>query len=205
MSRANKDEGRRGSEKRTSVRFAYTLIQPWSLGLACKCVAIFRPVSRVYNTFGWSRRILCRWTRSRRCVCVHADTCTCVALQLQDPPNRLPTRPVDTNTTIRTPTPTPNGAQPRIVRTGNTIFRPSFSIFPLSRFLLRSIAERLLLRDPLGERQGYARSSNHAYCRGYTPIDPKVPDNGQLENLSRFPDPQALWAWSTDAGTVDGC
>lgn len=36
----------------TTVRFAYTLIQPWSLGLVCKCDAIFRPVSRVYNTFG---------------------------------------------------------------------------------------------------------------------------------------------------------
>lgn len=109
-----------GPRKKTAVRFAYTLIQPWSLGLVCKCDAIFRPVSRVYNTFGRSWRILCRWTRSRRCVCVRA----CVrasasaprsvhvrALQLQDPPNRLPTRPVDTNTTAGTPTPTPNGAQ----------------------------------------------------------------------------------------------
>jgi len=39
-------------EDETAVRFAYTLIQPWSLGLVCKCDAIFRPVSRMYNTFG---------------------------------------------------------------------------------------------------------------------------------------------------------
>ncbi|KZC07644.1 hypothetical protein WN55_08416, partial [Dufourea novaeangliae] len=81
-----------------TVRFAYTLIQPWSLGLVCKCDAIFRPVSRVYNTFGRGRRILRRWTRNQQmcvcvcvCVCVRAsyvcmldaDTCTCVRRGIQ--------------------------------------------------------------------------------------------------------------------------
>lgn len=33
----------------------------------------------------------------------------------------------------------------------------------------------------------YARSSNRAYCRGYTPIDPEVSSNGQLENRLGFP------------------
>ncbi|EGI57277.1 hypothetical protein G5I_14747 [Acromyrmex echinatior] len=106
-----------------AVRFAYTLIQPWSLGLVCKCDAIFRPVSRVYNTFGLENPL--RGPGPCKCVpraclraCIRgtvvcdgqADTYTCVrTLQLQDPPNRLPI-----GSTIPTPasgtlTPTPNG------------------------------------------------------------------------------------------------
>lgn len=73
------------TERGTAVRFAYTLIQPWSLGLVCKCVAIFRPVSRLYNTFVRSDPLPLD-TRGRRCVrayLVHAqparaDTYTCV-------------------------------------------------------------------------------------------------------------------------------
>lgn len=57
--------GRCGPTEETTVRFAYTLIQPWSLGLVCKCDAIFRPVSRVYNTFGLENPL--RGPGPRRC------------------------------------------------------------------------------------------------------------------------------------------
>lgn len=57
--------GRCGPTEETAVRFAYTLIQPWSLGLVCKCDAIFRPVSRVYNTFGLENPL--RGPGPRRC------------------------------------------------------------------------------------------------------------------------------------------
>lgn len=58
------------AEEESAVRFAYTLIQPWSLGLVCKCDAIFRPVSRVYNTFGLENPL--RGPGPCRCV-----PCTC--------------------------------------------------------------------------------------------------------------------------------
>lgn len=51
--RTRRHYGRREETSTVRLRFAYALIQPWSLGLVCKCDAIFRPVSRVYNTFGW--------------------------------------------------------------------------------------------------------------------------------------------------------
>lgn len=154
----------------TAVRFAYTLIQPWSLGLVCKCDAIFRPVSRVYNTFGW--RILSSNRRApgpsplRTCACTpprtwrvrvraiarsvrergQADTSyTCVPLQLQDPPNRLPTRLFGTNTSLRdTDSNTERGSPRARARVSfgrehrpSSLRPPSLSLFLLRRLHLR--------------------------------------------------------------------
>lgn len=65
-------------EEETAVRFAYTLIQPWSLGLVCKCDAIFRPVSRVYNTFGLENPL--RGPGPRRCAPRACYVRVCAAL-----------------------------------------------------------------------------------------------------------------------------
>lgn len=140
--------GRCGPTEETAVRFAYTLIQPWSLGLVCKCDAIFRPVSRVYNTFGLENPL--RGPGPRRCapracyvrVCTgtvvcdgQPDTYTCVrTLQLQDPPNRLPIGSSAPTPASGTPTPTPNGVPAR-VRTGThhpPAVRPRPSLRPFS-------------------------------------------------------------------------
>lgn len=111
------------------------------------------------------------------CVCVCVRVRACVpgerarassrryvhvrALQLQDPPNRLPTRLVDTNTTsghrLQHQT---AGPPPRIARDRNTL---RSSVLRSSR----SFSSLFLAATT----RGYARS-NHARSRGYTPIDP---------------------------------
>ncbi|TGZ51042.1 Uncharacterized protein DBV15_00671 [Temnothorax longispinosus] len=97
----------RAESRRRRPSVSPTLIQPWSLGLVCKCDAIFRPVSRVYNTFGLENPLrgpgpLCRSVR-RPGRYVHVRT-----LQLQDPPNRLPIGSSTPTPASGTP-PTPNG------------------------------------------------------------------------------------------------
>lgn len=67
-------------------------------------------------------RTWCTLASSRRYVHVRA-------LQLQDPPNRLPTRLVDTNTTPGHRLQHRTGPW-RIVRTGTPLFCPPFSAFP---------------------------------------------------------------------------
>lgn len=137
------------------------------------------------------------------------DTYTCVRVATAGPAKPVTHAALRHQHQLGTPTPTPNGVPARIVR--NTILRPSLrpSLPPspptsilTSAFLFsapcpffssppRSLScPPLLLRaSPLlaPTRRGYARSSNRAYCRGYTPIDPEVPSNGQLENRLGFP------------------
>ena len=175
----------------TAVHFAYTLIQPWSLGLVCKCAAIFRPVSRLYNTFVGSDPLPLD-TRGLRCVrvCVRA----CVRAYLVNALSQLapirtracvatagPAKPV-THAARRhqhhtgTPTPTPNGGAPFAYRPGQ-----EHTSFLLSLLLRSSRSLSLFLA---ATTRGYARS-NHARSRGYTPIDPCLRKD-HLRGISSF-------------------
>lgn len=142
---------KKGRKRRTAVRFAYTLIQPWSLGLACKCVAIFRPVSPLYNTF--VRWILCRWTRGSTQVCAccarvcprqPAPICTraCIATARPAKPVNHAARQHQHHT--GTPTPTPNGA---------FSYRRDRNTVPLSLVLYPSASRLLPLHDDAGLRE----------------------------------------------------
>lgn len=158
------DEQESRTERGTAVRFAYTLIQPWSLGLVCKCVAIFRPVSRLYNTFVRSDPLPLD-TRGRRCVrayLVHAqparaDTYTCV---------RCNCRTRQTGYPRGSSTPTPHRDTDSNTKRGPFAYRPDRNTALLS-FVLDLSSSRFLTATT----RGYARS-NHARCRGYTPIEP---------------------------------
>lgn len=131
-------------------------------------------------------------------------------LQLQDPPNRLPIGSSTPTPASGTP-PTPNGVPARVsfgrehhppavrpstvsptsILTSAFLFfstpRPLFlSLFSFFLSLYLSLLATSALTS-LCQTREYARTSNRAYCRGYTPIDPEVPSNGQLENQLGFP------------------
>lgn len=208
-----------------AVRFAYTLIQPWSLGRVCKCDAIFRPVSRMYNTFGLENplrgpgprrcasracyvRVYAR-RRRRRCGDGQAEIrtrayvrCNCRTRQTgypsapqhqhQPPGHRLQHQTgslhafgrehhilrarVPSPFLLHRSSPPPFSSPPQLVPLS----------FSLSLYLSLALPATSALTS-LRQTQVYARTLNRAYCRGYTPIDPEVPSNGQLENRLGFP------------------
>lgn len=142
-------------------------------------------------------------------------------------------RLLDTNTSLRdTDSNTKRGPCTRIVRTGTpSSGHPSASVS--SPFLLQrsspspfsslpyfvpfsvSFFLSIYLSLPatsaltsLRQTREYAQSSNRAYCQGYTPINPEVPSNGQLENRLGFPRnhparPPRPLASSRDKRTID--
>lgn len=126
------------------------------------------------------------------------------------------------------------GSQRAYRSDGNTIVRPTVrpSVRPFVRSSVRSsvppfphrraftstfllfLAQRpffslsLSLPSPAAltsSPREYARSSNRAYCRGYTPIDPEVSSNGQLENRLGFPRscPAISLPFGSFAGYID--